>query len=102
MGEASLNAPFQVEVSVTNTGTVDGMETVLWYVQDPYCQIITRPERELKYFEKRHVKAGETEVFTFTVDPLKDLGYLDGNGKAFLCPGEFHILAGDKDLKLEL
>ena len=102
VGEASLSAPFQVQVSVTNTGAVDGMETVLWYVQDPYCQIITRPERELKYFEKRLVKAGETEVFTFTVDPLRDLGYLDGNGKAILCPGEFHILAGDKDLKLAL
>ena len=102
VGEASLDAPFQVQVSVTNTGNVDGMETVLWFVQDPYCQVITRPERELKYFEKRLVKAGETEIFRFTVDPVRDLGYLDGNGKAFLCPGAFHILAGDQDLQLML
>ena len=102
VGEASCDSPFQVQVSVTNTGAIDGMETVLWYVQDPYCQVITRPERELKFFEKRLVKAGKTEVFTFTVDPLRDLGYLDGNGKPFLCHGEFHILTRDKDLKLEL
>lgn len=102
VGDASLKAPFTVEVSVTNTGTVDGKETVLWFVQDPYCQVITRPERELKYFEKRLVKAGQTEVFKFTVDPVSDLGYLDGNGKTVLSSGEFHVLCGGKDLELDL
>lgn len=102
VGDASLDAPFRVEVTVTNTGSMDGMETVLWYVSDPYCPVLTRPEKELKFFEKRLIKAGASEVFTFTVNPSRDLGYMDGDGKYFVTPGEFHIFAGEKDLKLEL
>ena len=102
MGSASLDAPFTVEVSVTNTGSVDGKEAVLWYVSDPYCSVVTRPVKELKFFEKRLIKAGATEVFRFEVDPSRDLGYMDGDGKYFLENGEFHIMAGDRDLKLVL
>ncbi len=101
-GTASLTGPFVVEVSVTNTGEVDGQEAVLWYVSDPYSARVTRPVKELKFFEKRLIRAGATEVFRFTVDPARDLGYLDGDGKYFLEPGEYHILVGDKDLKLVL
>ena len=102
VGSASLDAPFTVEVSVTNTGSVDGKEAVLWYVSDPYCSVVTRPVKELKIFEKRLIKAGATEVFRFEVDPSRDLGYMDGDGKYFLENGEFHIMAGDRDLKLVL
>ncbi|MCR5408565.1 MAG: glycoside hydrolase family 3 C-terminal domain-containing protein [Bacteroidales bacterium] len=102
VGSASLNEPFTVEVSVTNTGSVDGKEAVLWYVSDPYCSVVTRPVKELKFFEKRLIKAGATEVFRFEVDPSRDLGYMDGDGKYFLENGEFHIMAGDRDLKLVL
>ena len=101
-GEASLGGKFTVEVEVANTGAVDGKEAVLWYVSDPYCSVITRPEKELKFFEKRLVRAGTTEIFRFEVDPARDLGYLDGDGNYFVEPGEFHILVGGKDLKLDL
>lgn len=90
------------EVTVTNTGSVDGMETVLWYISDPYCGKLTRPEKELKYFEKRLIKAGTSEVFSFKVDPLQDLGYMDEDGKRFLEGGEFHIIAGNTSLTTRL
>ena len=48
------------------------------------------------------MKAGQTEVFKFTVDPVSDLGYLDGKGKTVLSSGEFHVLCGGKDLELDL
>ena len=102
VGTASLDAPFTVEVSVSNTGDMDGKEAVLWYVSDPYCSVVTRPERELKFFEKKLIKAGATEVFRFEVDPARDLGYLDADGRYFVEPGEYHIIVGDKDLKLNL
>ena len=102
VGSASLDAPFTVEVEVSNTGSVDGKEAVLWFVSDPYCSVVTRPEKEIKFFEKRLIRAGTTELFRFEVDPACDLGYLDGDGKYFVEPGEFHILVGDKDLKLNL
>ncbi len=102
VGTASLDAPFTVEVEVSNTGGVDGKEAVLWFISDPYCSVVTRPEKELKFFEKRLIRTGTTEIFRFEVDPARDLGYLDGDGKYFVEPGEYHILVGDKDLKLNL
>ena len=102
VGNATLDAPFTVEVSVSNTGSVDGKEAVLWYVSDPYCSVVTRPEKELKFFEKKMIKAGASEVFHFEVDPSRDLGYLDSDGRYFVEPGEYHIFVGDKDLKLNL
>ena len=48
------------------------------------------------------IKTGASEVFRFEVDPARDLGYLDADGRYFLEPGEYHIIVGDKDLKLNL
>lgn len=102
VGTASLDAPFTVEVEVSNTGGVDGKEAVLWYVSDPYCSVLTRPEKELKFFEKKLIKAGATEVFRFEVDPARDLGYLDADGRYFVEPGEYHIFVGGKDMTFNL
>ena len=55
-----------VEVAVTNTGDRDGAETVYWFITDPYSTI-TRPVKELKYFEKQTIRAGETRTFRFEV-----------------------------------
>ena len=102
VGTPSLDAPFTVEVEVSNTGGMDGKEAVLWFVSDPYCSVVTRPEKEIKFFEKRLIRKGTTETFRFEVDPARDLGYLDGDGNYFVEPGEYHILVGDKELKLNL
>ena len=56
-----------VEVAVTNTGDRDGAETVYWFITDPYSTI-TRPVKELKYFEKQTIRAGETRTFRFEVE----------------------------------
>ena len=55
------------EVTVTNTGSRDGAETVHWFISDPYCSI-TRPVKELRHFEKQLIKAGETKTFRFDID----------------------------------
>ena len=90
-----------VEVSVTNTGDRDGMETVHWFITDPYSTI-TRPVKELKYFEKRMLKAGETGTFKFEVDLLHDLGFVDGDGRRFLESGTYYIQVKDKKVKIEV
>ena len=90
-----------VEVSVSNTGKRDGLETVHWFISDPYCSI-TRPVKELKHFEKQLIKAGETKVFRFDVDLERDFGFVDGNGKRFLETGEYYILVKDQKVKIEL
>lgn len=84
-----------VEVSVTNTGDMDGAETVHWFISDPVCRI-SRPVRELKHFEKQPIRRGETRTFRFEIDPEKDLSFTDGNGNRFLEPGDYFILVKDK------
>lgn len=69
-----------VEVSVTNTGGMDGAETVHWFISDPVCRI-SRPVRELKHFEKQPIRRGETRTFRFEIDPEKDLSFTDGDGQ---------------------
>jgi beta-glucosidase len=90
-----------VEIPVKNTGARDGAETVHWFISDPVCSI-SRPVKELKYFEKQVIKAGNTKVFRFEVDLDRDFGYVDENGKRFLELGEFYILVKDKKIKIEL
>lgn len=90
-----------VEVSVTNTGDMDGAETVHWFISDPVCRI-SRPVRELKHFEKQPIRRGETRTFRFEIDPEKDLSFTDGNGNRFLEPGDYFILVKDKKVKLTL
>ena len=74
---------------------------MFWYVNDPVSSI-TRPHKELRHFEKREIKAGATETFTFTINPLRDLASVDSNGDPLLEPGAFSILVGGKKIDLRL
>lgn len=89
------------QVTVTNVSDVDGMETVHWFICDPYCSI-ARPVKELKHFEKRLIRAGESCTFTFEIDPLRDLGFVDGNGERFVEPGDYYIIVKDQKVKIVL
>lgn len=89
------------EVTVTDTGSRDGAETVHWFISDPYCSI-TRPVKELKHFEKQLIKAGETKTFRFDIDLERDFGFVNEDGKRFLEAGEYHILVQGQTVKIEL
>ncbi len=90
-----------VEIDVTNSGEVDGKETVHWFVYAPVSSI-SRPVRELKHFDKQLIKAGETKTFKFELDLVRDLGFINGKGDRFLEAGEYYILVKDKKIKIEL
>lgn len=90
-----------VEIPVSNTGKMDGQETVHWFISDP-VSTISRPVKELKYFEKQMIKTGETKTFRFVVDPERDFGFVDGSGKRFLESGDYYILVRDKKMKIEV
>ncbi len=89
------------EVTVKNTSERDGLETVHWFVKDPYSHI-TRPVKELKYFEKKLIKAGENATFRFEIDPLRDLGFVDREGKKYLDKGEYRIMVGDQSVTIHV
>ena len=90
-----------IEIDVTNTGDMDGAETVHWFISDPVSSI-SRPKKELRYFDKQLIKRGETKTYHFEVDALRDLGYIDHTGKQFLEAGDYFILVKDKKVKVQV
>jgi len=92
---------FYAEVSIKNISQRDGFETVHWFVKDPYSHI-TRPEKELKYFEKKFIKAGESVIFRFEIDPLRDLGFVNREGKKYLDKGEYRIMVGNQSVSVRV
>lgn len=92
-----------IEIPVTNTGDRDGMETVHWFISDPVCSI-SRPVKELKYFEKQVVPKGETKIFRFNIDIDidRDFSFVDDTGNRFVEPGDFYVIVKDEKIKIEL
>ncbi len=90
-----------LEIEVKNIGQRDGQETVHWFISDPVCSI-SRPVKELKFFEKKLIKAGETVVFKFELEPLKDLGFVNSKGDKFIESGDYYIIVKDNKIKLNL
>lgn len=89
------------EVEVTNTGNRSGKETAFWYISDPVASI-TRPMKELKFFEKLELKAGEKKTFKFEIDPERDLSFPDTNGMMRLESGDFYLTINNQRIKFEL
>lgn len=77
-------------VTVTNTGDIEGMESVLWFLTN-HIGSISRPVKELKHFEKVTLQPGESKTLEFEIDPNKSLWYPDRKGQKVLEDGEFTI-----------
>ncbi|MDQ1142886.1 glycoside hydrolase family 3 N-terminal domain-containing protein [Pedobacter agri] len=90
-----------VEIQVKNVGDREGVETVHWFIQDP-VSTISRPIKELKYFEKQLLKKGETKTYEFELDLERDLSFVDGDGKRFLESGDYNIIVKNKKIKIEI
>jgi beta-glucosidase len=95
----SKSEKVKLSCTVTNTGTMDGDEVVQVYVRDEVSSV-TRPVKELKAFQRIHVKKGEITAVEFELAP-KDFEFLDMNMKPVVEAGEFTIMVGnssnDKD-----
>ena len=78
-------------VTVTNSGDRAGMESVLWFVRD-HVGTITRPVKELRYYEKISLEPGKSKTVSFTIDPQEDLGFPNAKGELQLEPGKFTIM----------
>jgi len=83
-----------VTFDVTNTGSVAGAEVAQLYVSDPSAKV-SRPERELKGFEKVRLAPGETKHVTLNLD-ARAFSYWDSTAhKWTIDPGKFVIRVGD-------
>jgi beta-glucosidase len=83
----------QVSIDITNTGNKDGSEIVQLYITDQKCSV-SRPEKELKGFEKIFLKAKETKTVNFIITP-KELSFYDIKTKDWITEdGKFTIQIG--------
>jgi beta-glucosidase len=98
---ASADGEIKVSVTVTNTGTREGKEAVLWFVHDEIASI-SRPVRDLKYYEKASFKPGEAKTFTFTIVPNRDLTFPNKLGEAILEDGYFTVMVGNLKTRFKL
>jgi len=87
------NIAFTVSVDVENASEVDGKEAVLLFVSDQVASIAP-PVKRLRNFDKRMIKAGETEHFTFSVD-REDLSFIGIENQWVYEPGEFVVNIGN-------
>lgn len=79
-------------VDVTNTGRYDGDEIVQLYIRD-LVGSVSRPVKELKGFERVHLKQGETKTVSFTIDAEK-LKFYNADLRFACEPGDFELMIG--------
>lgn len=91
----------RVDVEVTNTGNRCATETIHWYITDP-VSTISRPVKELKFFEQKKIEPGKTVVFSFDIMPERDLSFVNATGESILEDGKYIIEVGGKKITLEL
>lgn len=85
-----------VSVDVTNTGSVDGKESVLLFSTDMYATC-TPDVRRLREFAKVDLAPGETETVTFTL-PATELAFADYYGRWTIEEGDFALSCGDQNV----
>jgi beta-glucosidase len=89
-------------LDVANAGPRDGDEVVQLYVRDVETAR-GAANRELRGFERVHLKAGERRRVQFELVPERDLAHYDEARKALAVePGELEIEVGasSRDLRL--
>ena len=94
LSRTTMAADGSVEASimVSNTGQRDGDEVVQLYIHQQ-ASSIARPVKELRGFQRIHLKAGEQRRVTFCID-REQLQYLNAQGEPVLEPGIFDIMIG--------
>jgi beta-glucosidase len=92
----------EVTVDVHNTGAVDAKEVVQLYVQYPDSGSDNRPVKNLRGFEKVHVKAGGKSKVTISVTN-KDLAIWNTDRQGWeILKGEYTLHVGSSSRKLPL
>lgn len=94
------NETCHIEVTVKNTGAVDGKEVVQLYVDDKVSSVAT-PVHELKRFEKVFIKAGESVKVKFDL-PMSELALYNVDMKRVVEPGQFELQVGTASNQIKL
>ena len=92
--------PFTVSFDVTNTGPRSGDEVVQLYIHD-MLSTVTTYEKNLRGFDRVHLRAGETRRVTMQVRP-QDLSLLNERMERVVEPGDFEVLIGASSTDIRL
>lgn len=90
-----------VSVKIKNIGDVFGKEIVQLYIRDKESSV-TRPEKELKGFEKIGLEPGEEKEVTFILNKRSFAYYNVDLGDWHVESGEFEILIGKSSREIVL
>lgn len=90
----------KVFIELKNTGNREGDEVVQFYLKDLIASV-ARPVQELKGFQRIHLKAGESKIISFDINPDM-LKMLDAQMKTIIEPGTFRIMVGSSSRDLWL
>lgn len=99
--EISDKETLKVFVKVKNTGNVIGKEIVQLYVRDKESSV-SRPEKELKGFEKLELKPGEEKAISFSLDKRSFAYYSTELCDWHVETGEFEIIIGGSSRDIQL
>lgn len=89
----------RVKVTVTNTGSRAGEETVQLYTRDLVASV-TRPVKELKGFQKISLPAGASKEVEFVLTE-RDLAFFRKDMTLGAEPGEFEVMVGGSSDRVE-
>ena len=92
---------FEVSFKVKNTGKYDGEEVSQLYMRDEYASVV-QPMKQLKHFERFHLKKGEEKKVTFVLTE-EDFFLVNYTLKKVVESGTFQVMIGSSsdDIRLE-
>jgi len=94
------NEELKVSVTVKNTGNVKGKESVLLYLTDLFGTV-SRPNKQLKGFEKVELAPGESKTLHFTLG-WEHLSFIGASNSRIVELGEFVVTIGDLKSRFNL
>lgn len=98
--EMTENGEIKVTVDVKNTGDKKGKEVVQLYLTDMFGTV-SRPNKQLKGFEKVELSPGETKTVSFVIN--KDhLSFIGIQNKRIVEKGDFMVTVHDLQAKFTL
>ena len=92
---------FEVSFKVKNTGKYDGEEVSQLYMRVEYASVV-QPMKQLKHFERFHLKKGEEKKVTFVLTE-EDFFLVNYTLKKVVESGNFHLMIGaaSNDIRLQ-
>lgn len=97
--EMSPDGKLEVSVDVANTGEYTSKEVVQLYLKD-LIGSVTRPDKELKGFQKIELKPGETRQVSFVITPDM-LKFTGKEMKRVLEDGDYEVMVGTSSANYE-